>query len=254
VCKFSGHKEGGRRALEQALEVDPRFTPARINLGVEFFTQGDLAGAERCYRSALEIDPQETFTATWLCFLQVLTSRPDAAIAMAAEIGRQSDVFSKTGAFMLRVYAHTKLDDLAALRGDLKDGREAGTDAANLNVMEGVIAERSGRREQATSHLAAAEISRELNLGAVLLAATTAVRLGDPARALRLLNRPFIRDFDILPRIEPALHSLLDHPPYAPARLERTLVWPAEAPPVPESVAELFTGVRVEPGRITGTR
>ena len=50
-----------------------------------------------------------------------------------------------------------------------------------------------------------------------------------------------------------SLHSLLDHPPYAPARLERTLVWPAEAPPVPESVAKLFTGVRVEPGRLTGT-
>src|SRR5205823_1308077 len=69
VCKFSGQKESGRRALEQALEVDPRFTPALINLGVEFFTQADLAGAEQCYRKALEVDPQDTFAETWLCFL-----------------------------------------------------------------------------------------------------------------------------------------------------------------------------------------
>src|SRR6185503_2608065 len=43
VLEYAGDLEGQRAVLMRALDVDPRFTPAIINLGVDRFNSGDVA-------------------------------------------------------------------------------------------------------------------------------------------------------------------------------------------------------------------
>jgi hypothetical protein len=49
-------------------------------------------------------------------------------------------------------------------------------------------------------------------------------------------------------RLDPELHSLLDHEPFAPRRAAATLVWPLEAPMIDAARHALFREVRVESG------
>ena len=54
-------------------------------------------------------------------------------------------------------------------------------------------------------------------------------------------------------RLVPALHALADLPPFAPRRIDRTLVWPLEAPMLRRSTFKLFREVRIESGLPEGT-
>jgi len=58
-----------------------------------------------------------------------------------------------------------------------------------------------------------------------------------------------VREFGpTLVRLDPDLHLLLDHEPFAPRRMDATLVWPTEAPALDAARRALFKEVRVESG------
>ncbi|MFN3597924.1 MAG: tetratricopeptide repeat protein, partial [Rubricoccaceae bacterium] len=52
-----GRLGGAREALEEALRLDPRLLPARVNLGTALLASGDAAAAARALEAALRLDP-----------------------------------------------------------------------------------------------------------------------------------------------------------------------------------------------------
>jgi hypothetical protein len=147
---------------------------------------------------------------------------------------------------MLRASVHLRRGDTAAARQELDLGKAAGGEFANLQVLEAVLADRAGRADQAMHLLATAETSHELGLTAIVMAAGVMARHGDLALAMKFIRRPFLTEMEVLTRLEPDLRPLLEHEAFAPRRSKQTLVWPLEAPPVPDEVAELFAAVRTE--------
>src|SRR5205085_8969007 len=82
------------------------------------------------------------------------------------------------------------------------------------------------------------------------LAAAAAIRIGELDLAHRMMMRPLLNHLrDVVVRLNPELHPLLDREPFAPRRLDATLVWPLEAPMMSPSVFALFRDVRIESGR-----
>ena len=251
VLQFSGDKDGSMTALRKAASVNPRFTPAWINMGVQTFEECDVAQAERLMRRALEIDPQDAFAAMWMALLFYLTRRDEESLGMAAEVMRlSSESFYVTGAHMLLAGVHVRRGDLSSARRTLTEGRMAGSKPANLLILEAVIACREGRLDEAGRLLTIAESSQELASLPLAWAAEIAIARGEAMRALGFFLRPISAPLaEILARLTPELHPLLDHPPLAPRRSARVLVWPSEAPPVSPEIAALFADVRVELGQ-----
>ena len=59
--------------------------------------------------------------------------------------------------------------------------------------------------------------------------------------------------FPTMPRLFDGCHPLLGQPPCAPRKSPLTLVWPAQAPMVPESLLGLFKRICIESGKPEGT-
>src|SRR6267142_2636800 len=53
----SGRNDEARQAFQQALERDPTYARAWVNLGVLHARTGEMEEARRCYGQALEADP-----------------------------------------------------------------------------------------------------------------------------------------------------------------------------------------------------
>ena len=245
VLRFKGDRAGTRAALQRALSANPRFTPAMINLGVDEYSSANLAGAERLFRRAVAVDAQETFARTWLSSILFQTGRTEEAFAQAGEVVRMAtDKFGVTGGLMMRGAVRLRQGDLAGARAELETGRARGAELANLQVLESAIAEASGRGEEAMRLLVAAEHSLEIGVTGIVLGAKVALRHGDKNRAMKLLTRPFLTDFDAMFRLEPDLEPLLGDT----RRSTHILVWPREAQ-CPERLNELFAEVRLESGQ-----
>jgi Tfp pilus assembly protein PilF len=52
-----GEEEQARRSLEESLKIDPKFTPARIDLGIWLSQNGDDEAAEREFLQAIQDGP-----------------------------------------------------------------------------------------------------------------------------------------------------------------------------------------------------
>ncbi len=84
ALRFGGDRDAARISLQRAVEADPRYNPAIINLGVDGYTTSDIAGAERYFRRALEIDPEEPFATTWVIVIALVTGRVEEALRLVA--------------------------------------------------------------------------------------------------------------------------------------------------------------------------
>jgi len=255
VKMSAGDMEGARVALARAIEANPRFVPAVINFAVHLFRGGDVAGAERHIRRSLEIDPQEAFAATWLAFLTKLTRREDEMLAVASHLWQMTSApFYITAACTMRAWVHVSRQDLAASEQELRDGRAAGALGADLRAVEAMNAILAGRLDEARRLVAEVESGPAVGAGGLMLAATAAARLGETERALRFLARPLVHEMaDVLARLEPELHPLLDREPLAPRRCDLALVWPLEAPMIDAARHALFREVRIESGLAPGS-
>jgi tetratricopeptide (TPR) repeat protein len=255
VLRASGNTDAANVSLRRAVELNPRLTAAWINLGVHAFEKCDVAGAERSYRRALDLDPQEAFALAWLSQVLLLTGRPEEALAAALScIRNSSNVFHTRGGYICAAAVHLRRGDLVAARQTLTDARGAGVTGPPLQIFEAIMAGRAGRWDQAGRLLTFAEPSLELGPPLLGLAIEISLARGERARALGFARRPIFLDISApMVRLNPALHTLLDEELFAPRRSARTLVWPAEAPPVPPEIAELFADVRVESGKPSPT-
>ncbi len=250
VLRFTGDVEGEKKALLRALEANPRFTPAIINLAVHAFCNADVAGSERLFRRCLEIDPQDAFAATWLGFVQRLTSREDLAIATTHRMRQlSSDVFYITGTHIMRAWIHVGRGDLRAAEEALREGIADGADPASMRSIEAAIAVRTGREEEARRLAHEAERAPFLVPGSLAMLASVCARLGEFDRAARFLGRKVTLELrPLVARLDPELHPLLDREPFAPRRAAATLVWPLEAPMIDAARHALFQEVRIESG------
>jgi serine/threonine protein kinase/tetratricopeptide (TPR) repeat protein len=250
VLRAAGQLEQATAALRRAVELNPRFTSAWINLGVHAFEMCDVAEAERSQRRAMETDPQSSFAATWLANILMVTGRHQEALEIAHRSTRvAANVFDLRAAYIGVATIHLRNRDLSAVRHVLGEVRNAGVMAPSFQIIEAVLACRSGALEQAGKLLNFAEPSPELNPNVIEHAAEVCLARGEIDRAIRFAKRPIFIDISALHiRLYPPIHPLLDHPPFAPRVAASTLVWPAEAPPVAPEIAELFAGVRVESG------
>lgn len=242
--------EGEVRALGRAIEANPRYLPAIINLAVVAFESGDLAGAERGYRRALEIDPQEAFATTWLMTITHMTGRPDETLALADRLLELTDKpFYLTASYMTRAVLAITRDDLAEAGSLLGRAATAGADASNMKCAEAMLHAAADRRAEALDLLRELVPLSGLNAGTLLYAARIAMQFGEPDMALSFLDRPIIGDLvPMMVRIHPGLHPLLDFPSLAPRRRDVALIWPVEAGRLDPSILGLFREVRLESG------
>jgi serine/threonine protein kinase/Flp pilus assembly protein TadD len=248
--RFSGDTAGARTALLRAVEADPKFTPALLNLTVASFCDANLAEAERYVRRALEADPQEAFGHMWLITLTMLTRREDEALALAARVrALSSDAFYVTGVHVTRAMIHMGRGDLAAVAQVLREGAADGVRPDDLRAVEAALAARDGRTDEARRWLRELRDVVGLGSGSLILAAGAAVHVGDPAGAAAFLDLVLLRALaPTIVRLDPALHAVLDRAPFAPRRRDVALVWPLEAPMPSADVHRLFREVRIESG------
>ena len=249
VVRGTGDREGSAAALERAIKANPRFGPAWTNLGVYAFEVCNIALAERCIRRVLEIDPQDAFASGWLCQVLYLTNRLEEGFALVPVALRTKQDFFTTGAYMQTAGYYLRRGDIASARRTAAEARIAGARSSAVQMLEAKIAADSGRLDEAARHLTTAELSSDLAPALLSWGAEIALRRGERERAMQLIGRKISQDLlESFLRLIPALHPLLDEPKFAPRRSPRTLVWPAEAPPVAPEIAELFAGVRIESG------
>ncbi|HKQ59522.1 MAG TPA: protein kinase [Candidatus Eisenbacteria bacterium] len=250
-----GDHDGARAALTRAVEADPRFFPAMINLGVNAFIRADVAAAERFIRRALEIDPQEPFATTWLALLLRFTGRHDQAIAAGrrcAELSR--DRLYVTGAHVIPALVHLERGETAAAEQFWREGVAAGARPEEMRALEAAIAAQAGREEHARDLIRALGDTAGMIGPGLDLAARAAVRVGEHETATRLMSQMVIAK--VAPtwvRLAPGLHPLLDLPPLAPRRCDTTLVWPLEAPMIDRARFMLFREVRIDTGLPEGS-
>jgi TolB-like protein/Flp pilus assembly protein TadD len=255
VLRFKGDKEGAHAALRRAVEVNPRFVPAIINLAVNTFCRADLAATERLIRRALDVDPQETFATTWLGFLAMLIGRDDEVLTTAARLRKLTDQpFYVTAVHYFLVWALLRKGDLIGAEQGIRQALADGAEPNNMRCVEAMIALRSGRFDEAKRVVAEMEKTPGLGSGSLMMIAAVAIRLGDLKRARGFMTHPLFTDLaPIIVRLDPALHPLLDRPPFAPRRWEGSLVWPLESPMIDAARHALFREVRIESGLPMGS-
>ena len=248
--RFSGDYPAARKSLARALEADPRYRPAMLNLTVESFVSADLAAAERFVRRAMEIDAQDPFGSTWMAVLCQCTGRDDAAIAAARRAGElSSDSLYITGAVMVPAIIQLARGDIAGAEGSMRTGASRGARSGELRALEAAIAVRTGHEDQARRIIHELEQVVGLTVHGIELAAGTAIRLCELEIATRFVARPLTQDLaPTWMRLVPELHPLLDRAPWAPRRRDETLVWPLEAPMIDRVRFKLFREVRIDSG------
>ncbi len=252
---FGGDRDGARASLYRAIEADPRFTPALLNLAVDAFARADLAATERFVRRTLEIDPQECFGLVWLALIAMLTLRHDEALAHALRVRAIStERFYVTASYSLECSIRLRQGEIGEAENVVRAGRSAGADANHMRALEANLAARAGRMDEAKRAIDELEGAAGLGVGGLVPLASAMVRSGQLERALQLLEQPVIRNMAPLEaRLTPDLHALLDRPPFAPRRWDVTLVWPLEAPMIDRARFRLFREVKIESGLPEGT-
>jgi tetratricopeptide (TPR) repeat protein len=255
VLGFSGDPEASEASLRRALKADPRFLPALGNLAAEWFRRGNLAGAERLIRRALEVAPDDPHMMIWLAFVLGYTDRLDESEELTDRIRRlSSERFYVTVVHLHRATLRSLRQQPREMEQCLREGRDDGAEPSNLAMLEAYLAVRADRAEQARRLLAESADSSLLNFGGIAFGATAALSLGEIDRALRLMRHRVVVDAAaVLARLDGKLHPLLDLEPFAPRRSKLGLVWPVEAPMIDRTRLRLFREVRIESGMPEGS-
>jgi len=141
--------------LRKAVQIDPGFGGAWVNLGVALRRAGDAAGAEAAYRKALEVDPQTSSAYTNLA--SILRARgkdaeAQALLALAASADHRNP------------FSYIALGDLSLAQGRLQEAERFYRQALRLHREDaevyaalGLVALASGDADEARKWLRRAE-------------------------------------------------------------------------------------------------
>jgi serine/threonine protein kinase/Tfp pilus assembly protein PilF len=255
VLRFAGDIDGGRAALLRAVQADPRFAPALLNLCVDAYCLADVAGAERYVRRVLAIDPQDAFATIWLSLITIETSRSEEAAALARRVRTLSDeTFYVTASYGIRTMIQLAAGDLDLAAQTIREGLADGAVPAQMHAFEAYLAALAGRADDARRMVKELDGTPALAAGALISAAAAALKVGETEIAVRILNRTVVQQLSpTAARIDPTLHAVLDQPPFAPRRRDATLVWPLEAPMIDRARFRLFKEVRIDTGLPEGS-
>jgi serine/threonine protein kinase/Tfp pilus assembly protein PilF len=255
VRRHLGDRKGEHRALARALEADPNFVPALINLCVDAFCAADLAGAERLARRSIEIDPQFAFGLTWMGWLLSFTGRDEELLRVDQRLRKvSSEPFYVSASAYFQALVQLRRGDLPGVERTIRETRQDGATESTLLSIEAMLAARAGHLDEVRRLVQDLEKAGNLGAGILMMAAEAALRAGKPDLARGFLARNLVRDLaPIMARLEPELHALLDAPPFAPRRRDVALVWPLEAPMIDPARHALFREVRIESGTPRGS-
>lgn len=110
----TGHSSEAVTWLRKAVEIDPEFGGAWVNLGVALRREGDVRGAEAAYRKALEVDPETSSAYSNLAALLRTRGKDTEAaglLAIAANVDRRNP------------FSYIALGDLSFAQGRLEEAR-----------------------------------------------------------------------------------------------------------------------------------
>jgi serine/threonine protein kinase/Tfp pilus assembly protein PilF len=252
IRMYLDDREGARAALKKAVEVQPRYAPALTNLAVLSFEDAHIAAAERYLRRAIEVDPQDAFSASWLAFILTVTGRTYEGDALLDRIRAMAEqVMYRTIVVLGRLLSGVVSGDRERVRRAVDAGRAEGAAPGAVLVLEALAAALDGRMDDARRALEAAEKDPmpSINLVAGISLAHAALLLGDTDRAMAALSvRVIGRLAPTYIRLYAPLHRLTEQPKYLPRRRDAVLVWPLEAPMMAPEVHALFREVHVESG------
>jgi serine/threonine protein kinase/tetratricopeptide (TPR) repeat protein len=224
-------------ALRRALDANPVFIPALINLAQEYLCDGDFAGAERALRRAIDADPAYGFNFIMIAVVNLYTYRyEDAVVACHRAQSTGESPFFVDHAYALRAHALADAGDLGAAWREVVGGRAAGASRAMLDAAEALIAARAGDPELAGVMLDRLAIDPPLAAYGCELSAAAAARIGRAPLAITFLEAAERIDARHIAywRISPDLKIVRDTPEFVAflADRGRMMVWPAEAPPL----------------------
>lgn len=86
IAMQSGKTSDAKSYFAQAVEVDPQFPPAYLNLGRVLLLAKDYAGGEALLQRATSLDPTSSETLSLLAYFQLLGGKFDSAIATAHRV------------------------------------------------------------------------------------------------------------------------------------------------------------------------
>jgi serine/threonine protein kinase/Tfp pilus assembly protein PilF len=252
VRLYMNDREGSRAALKKALEIQPRYGPALTNLAVLSFAEGNIAGTERYLRRSCESDPQDAFSASWLSFVLAITGRTRESDAQLDRVRTISDLpMYRTITILGRLLSAVISGDRQQIARAVELGQKEVSEPGAVLIMQALAAGLDGRREEMQRAFEASQRHpvASANLVAAICSAHVALLLGQPERALRILEPKVIgRLASMYIRLYRPLHPLADEPTFAPRRCDAVLVWPLEAPMMSPDVHALFREVHVESG------
>jgi TolB-like protein/Tfp pilus assembly protein PilF len=247
------HAKEAEAHLRTAIEIEPRFVAALSNLGAVRIDRGDLAGAERCWRRSVEVDPTIPYPLVTLAYLCLRTSRYEESISMAHQAQRWGQgPFFQGLTHCAKLMARVRLGHWEAARSEVDGMVAAGLSETTLAAARALIDVSAGR---AVSLPPLDESRSEVPVGPFLHVELRAAA-GDP--------EGFVQALGVAERLDP--HSWTSYPvfirlisAYRDVRRSeavqtwlgnrgRAIVWPREAPPLPEEDRAQFTDYRVETG------
>ena len=248
----NGNPQEIRRLLGKAIKVDPSFTPALINLGVQCLIEGDLAGTELLARRIQKIDPQECHSLITLAWVLLWTGRAEEALTVSRRLQELSESdFYLSNAYVAEIETHIQVGNLDAagdaLSTALSDDR---IDPANMTAVAGHLETCRGHLEEAR-RLARRAVQRyESNIQALAAIVDTAFRLGEPELAITAVGNSLDKTFfPVIFRMVHGCHPLLDRAEFGPRKAPTTLIWPLQAPMIDEARYALFEDVRIKSAR-----
>ena len=249
VLLYSGDLEGQRVSLGRALQANPRFTPAIINMGVDRFNSGDVAGAERMLRRALEVEPQGAFQLTWLATILLMTGRSNQIPSMLERLrGLGDNPFYVAAYYTLNIWSRVLAGELALARQLLAEAAGAKLDTGNLQALQAWVALREGKGKGAAAMLPPVEMADRMMPGNAMLAAAVALQDGQTELAKAFMFSQMRERFGrTLVRLTPELHPLLEGSVNTIGEAAM-LVWPLEAPMLAPAVFAEFKDVRIASG------
>ena len=255
VHAYSGNQAAQLAALKRALDADPRYGPALSNLGGYYFRMGDLAGTERAFRRAVEIDPDDVHCVCWLALVLGYTHRLDESTATNDRARQISSApFYVSLVHMQRASLCVMRHRAGELEQVLRDARQDGVDTPSLDMIEAYFATCTDRMDHAKRLLAKSADSNPPSYGALCFGALATLRAGETDRAIAMMNRRLVLDVaPMLIRMQEMMHPFLDLAPFQPRQSKLELVWPLEAPMIDRTRLGLFRQVRIASGMPAGS-